>query len=163
MNTYGGFGNFASYGISAVSNLFTVNGMDDVNALGNVSNSGAMGLLLGQNEIQEVAVVSNGYSGEFGRLAGSNVDYVTRSGSNDFHGRATWYWNGRALNANNFFNNLSGTPRTFANANQYGADIGGPMAKLPFGGNPAVVGPVSHVGGPPEEKPEWLRGVRGAG
>jgi len=129
MNTYGGFGNFASYGISAVSNLFTVNGMDDVNALGNVSNSGAMGLLLGQNEIQEVAVVSNGYSGEFGRLAGSNVDYVTRSGSNDFHGRATWYWNGRALNANNFFNNLSGTPRTFANANQYGADIGGPIVR----------------------------------
>jgi len=33
------------------------------------------------------------------------------------------------MNANSFFNNASGTPRSFVNANQYGADVGGPIIK----------------------------------
>ena len=130
MNTAGGgLGNFSSYGISAVANLFTVNGMDDNDPFLNVNNSGATNLTLGQNEIQEVAVVTNGYSGQYGGLAGANVNYVTRGGTNEFHGRATWYWNGRTMNANSWFNNATQTPRSFVNANQYGADIGGPIVK----------------------------------
>jgi hypothetical protein len=130
MNTGGGgLGNFSSYGISAVANLFTVNGMDDNDPFLNLNNSGATNLTLGQNEIQEVSVVTNGYSGEYGGLAGANINYVTRSGTNQFHGRASWYWNGRALNANSWFNNASGAPRSFVNANQYGGDIGGPVLK----------------------------------
>lgn len=121
----GGLGNFSSYGMSAVANQFTINGMDDNDPFLNVNNSGATNLTLGQNEIQEVAVVTNGYSGEYGGLAGANVNYITRGGSNDFHGRATWYWNGRYMNANSWFNNSSDTPRSFVNANQYGADLGG--------------------------------------
>ena len=95
----GGLGNFSSYGISAVANLFTVNGMDDNDPFLNVNNSGATNLTLGQNEIQEVGVVTNGYSGQYGGLAGANVNYITRSGTNRFHGRASWFWNGDALNA----------------------------------------------------------------
>jgi Carboxypeptidase regulatory-like domain len=130
MNTAGGgLGNFASYGVSAVSNLFTINGMDDNDPFLNVNNSGATNLTLGQNEIQEVSVVSNGYSGQYSGLAGANVNYITRGGTNDFHGRATWYWNGRWLNANSWFNNATNTPRSFVNANQYGGDIGGPIFK----------------------------------
>ncbi len=129
MNTGMGYGNFASYGISAVSNLFTINGMDDNDPFLNLNDSGATNLLLGQNEIEEVSIVTNGYSGEFGGLAGANINYITRSGTNDFHGRITWYWNGRALNANSFFNNITDTPRGFVNANQYGADFGGPLVK----------------------------------
>lgn len=130
MNTGGGgLGNFSSYGMSAVSNLFTVDGMDDNDPFLNVNDSGATNLTLGQNEIQEVSVVTNAYSGQFGGLAGANVNYVTRSGTNEFHGRASWYWNGRAMNANSWFNNATGTPRSFVNANQYGGDIGGPIVK----------------------------------
>lgn len=130
MNTAGGgLGNFSSYGISAVANLFTVNGMDDNDPFLNVNNSGATNLTLGQNEIQEVAVVTNGYSGQYGGLAGANINYVTRGGTNQFHGRATWFWNGRKLNANSWFLNAKGQPRSFVNANQYGADIGGPIVK----------------------------------
>jgi Carboxypeptidase regulatory-like domain len=125
----GGLGNFASYGISAVANLFTVNGMDDNDPFLNVNNSGATNLTLGQNEVKEVAVVTNGYSGQYGGLAGANINYITRGGTNEFHGRATWYWNGRWLNANSWFNNASGSPRSFVNANQYGGDIGGPIFK----------------------------------
>ena len=130
MNTGGGgLGNFSSYGISAVANLFTINGMDDNDPFLNVNNSGATNLTLGQNEVQEVSVVTNAYSGQYGGLAGANINYVTRGGSDQFHGRATWYWNGRTLNANSWFNNANGTPRSFVNANQYGGDIGGPIVK----------------------------------
>jgi hypothetical protein len=125
----GGLGNFSSYGISAVANLFTVNGMDDNDPFLNLNNSGATNLTLGQNEVQEVSIVTNGYSGQYGGLAGANVNYVTRGGTNAFHGRASWYWNGRRMNANSWFNNASHTPRSFVNANQYGADIGGPIVK----------------------------------
>ncbi|MFZ3214540.1 MAG: carboxypeptidase regulatory-like domain-containing protein [Candidatus Acidiferrales bacterium] len=130
MNTGGGgLGNFSSYGISAVANLFTINGMDDNDPFLNVNNSGATNLTLGQNEVQEVAVVTNAYSGQFGGLAGANINYVTRGGTNQFHGRASYYWNGSAMNANSWFNNATGTPRSFVNANQYGADVGGPIVK----------------------------------
>jgi hypothetical protein len=130
MNTGGGgYGNTAMYGISSASNLYTINGMDDNDPFFNINNSGATDLMLGQNEVQEVSVVTNGYSGQFGGLSGANINIVTRSGTNQFHGRAIWYWNGRAMNANNWFNNATGTPRSFVNANQYGADFGGPIIK----------------------------------
>jgi len=110
MNTSAGSGNFSSFGISANSNLMTMNGMDNNDPFFNVNNSGATNLALGKNEIQEVSVVTNGYSGEYGGLAGASVNYVTRSGGNDFHGRAIYYWNGSALNANTWFNNDNGAP-----------------------------------------------------
>lgn len=128
-NTTGGQGNFAANGISATANLFTIDGMDNNDPYLSLNNSGATNLTLGQNEVQEVAVVTNGYSGEYGGLAGANVNYVTRSGGNQFHGRAIWYWNGSALNANSFFNNKGGAPKSFVNDNQWGADLGGPIVK----------------------------------
>lgn len=129
MNTAGGYGNFSANGISATSNLFTLNGMDDNDPYLNLNNSGATNLSLGQNEVQEVSVVTNGYGGQFGGLAGSNVNISTRSGTNAFHGDLKYFWDGRTMNANSFFNNASGTPRSFVNANQYGGDFGGPIIK----------------------------------
>ena len=129
MNTSAGSGNFSSFGISANSNLITINGMDDNDPFFNVNNSGATNLTLGKNEVQEVSVVTNGYSGEYGGLAGAAVNYVTRSGGNEYHGRAIYYWNGRAMNANDWFANDAGVPRSFVNANQWGGDFGGPIKK----------------------------------
>jgi len=125
----GGLGNFSSYGISAVANLFTINGMDDNDPFLNLNNSGATNLTLGQNEVQEVSIVTNGYSGQYHGLAGANVNYITRGGTNEFHGRATWLWNGSAMNANSWFNDATQTPKSFVNANQYGGDFGGPIKK----------------------------------
>ncbi|MFY9912603.1 MAG: carboxypeptidase regulatory-like domain-containing protein [Candidatus Sulfotelmatobacter sp.] len=131
MNTQAGYGNSATYGISGTSNLFTVDGMNENDPFLNLSNSGATNLLLGSNDIREATVVSNGYSGEYGELAGMNVNYVTRSGSNRFHGNAEYFWNGRVLNANDWFNNHTTpvTPRPFDNANQWAASVGGPIIK----------------------------------
>src|SRR5580693_4636642 len=131
MNTESGFGNFSSFGISATSNLFTMNGMYDNDPFLNLNNSGATNLLLGNNEVQEASVTSNGYSGEYGGFAGATVNYVTKSGGNQFHGNAAYWWNGSAMNANDWFHNNTtpATPKTFDNANQWAASFGGPIKK----------------------------------
>jgi hypothetical protein len=129
MNTDGGYGNFSSMGMPGISNLFTLNGMYD-NIIGPDANmSGALNLLLGQNEIQEATVVTNGYSGQFGGVAGANVNYITKSGGNRFHGNAMYGWNGRILNANGWINKAIGNKRPFDNVNQWAASFGGPIKK----------------------------------
>ncbi|HWY58920.1 MAG TPA: carboxypeptidase-like regulatory domain-containing protein [Terriglobales bacterium] len=134
-STFGG-GNFELYGLPATSNLFTVDGSNYNDPYFNINNSGATNLSLGLNDVQESAVVANGYSGSYGGLAGANINYVTKSGSNAFHGNAEYWWNGRVMDANNYFRNqanaLAGSdvsPRPFVNANQWAGSIGGPIKK----------------------------------
>ena len=129
MNTDGGSGNFSSLGMPGTSSLFTLNGMNDNDMGLNLNQTGPLGLMLGQNQIQEATVVTNGYSGQFGTLAGTNVNYITKSGSNRFHGNAKYFWNGRVLNANDWINKAFGQPRPFAIANQWSGSVGGPLRK----------------------------------
>lgn len=131
MNTAsgGGYGNFSAFGLPGTANLFTINGNDYNDPFLNLNNSGASNLLLGGNEVQEVTVVNNAYTGQYGRQAGAQVDFATKSGTNNFHGDAIYYWTGRALSANDFFNNANGAPRPFENNNQWAAAIGGPIKK----------------------------------
>ncbi len=129
MSTGAGYGNFSSHGLPGTSNLFTVNGNDNNDPYLNLNNSGASNLTLGANEISEVAVVQNAYTASYGRNAGAQVNTVTKSGSNELHGNLRWDWNGAILNANDFFNNSTGTPKGRANSNQYAASIGGPIWK----------------------------------
>src|SRR6516225_9611755 len=113
-----GYGNFTSNGLPATSNLFTTNGENNMDPYFNINNSGATNLTLGSNEVQEATVITNPYSGQYGQLSGAQVSYITKSGTNAFHGNAQYWWNGRFMNANNWLNNASGNPRPFANANQ---------------------------------------------
>ena len=104
VNGTGGYGNFTANGMPATSNLFTVNGENDMDPYFNINNSGASNLTLGQNEIAEATVITNPYGGQYGQLAGAQVTYVTKSGTNQFHGNAMYWWNGRLLNANDWMN-----------------------------------------------------------
>src|ERR1700741_3192283 len=154
LSTGGGYGNFTAYGMPGTSNLFTVNGGDMNDPYSNLNNSGSSNNMLGTNEIQELTIVNNGYTGQYGRAAGVNMNFTTKSGSNSFHGNAKWDWNGRYLNANDWFNNHTDTPRPFANSNQWGGSFGGPIIKnklffffdseglryvLPGGGTPVYI------------------------
>jgi hypothetical protein len=132
MNTQAGYGNFVANGLPGNSNLFTVNGMDNNDPYLNLNNSGATNLMLGQNEVQEVSVVINGYSGQYGGLAGANVNYTTRSGANAFHGNTKYWYSGDSLNANNWFNNALSNKRPHTIGNQWAADFGGPLKKDKF-------------------------------
>ncbi len=129
MSTAMGWGNFSVFGLPSISNLFTLNGTDNTDAYSHLNSSGASGLTLGANEVQEAAVVLNGYTGQYGRQAGANVNYVTKSGSNAFHGNASWSYNERALNANDWFNNATGTARPFSISNAWAGSAGGPVLK----------------------------------
>jgi hypothetical protein len=119
---------FSILGMPANSYLLTTDGMSN-NSPWNDTMSGALGLLLGQNEIQEATVVSTGYSGQFGGAAGGNINYLTKSGTNGFHGNAQYYWNGSVFNANYWFNNSFNVPRPFSIANQWAGSLGGPIKK----------------------------------
>ena len=130
MNVETGSGaNFSSLGMPGTSNLFTVDGLSQNDNGYSNPLVGASGLLLGQNEIQEATVVSIGYSGQFGGAAGANVNYVTKSGGNEFHGNAQYFWNSRVFNANSWFDNESDIPRPFDIANQWAGSLGGPIKK----------------------------------
>jgi len=124
-----GYGNFTANGLPGVSNLYTVNGENDMDPYFNINNSGATNLTLGSNEVQEATITTNPYSGQYGQLMGAQVSYVTKSGTNQFHGNAQYWWNGRFMNANNWLNNASGNPRPFANANQWAGSVGGPIVR----------------------------------
>jgi hypothetical protein len=131
MNTSGGDGNFSVFGLPATSNTFTLNGSYENDPFLNLSNSGATNLLLGNNEVSEVNVVSNAYGAQFGGLGGAQVNEITLSGTNKFHGNAVYQWNGSVLNANDYFRNQTPTltPRSFDNVNQFAARFGGPIIR----------------------------------
>ncbi len=129
LSTGAGYGNFTVFGLPATSNMFTMNGADNVDPFLNLVYSGSSNMSLGANEIQEVAVVTNGYTAQYGRLAGANVNYTTKSGTNNFHGNAMWLWNGASMNANDWFNNNGGEPKPFSNSNQWAGSFGGPIKK----------------------------------
>ena len=129
MNTQAGYGNFEANGMPATSNLFTLNGANTNDVYLGINNSGASNLMLGANDIGEASVVNNAYSAQYGQFAGTQVAYVSKSGSNQFHGDAVYMWNGRALNANQFFSNQSGTPISFNNFNEWATNVNGPIKK----------------------------------
>jgi hypothetical protein len=129
MNTQGGFGNAEAFGLPATSNNFTVNGAEENDPFLNLNNSGPSNLLLGANDVDEISVVANAYGAQYGSLGGIQENILTRSGTNNFHGNATYYWTNNDLNANQWFNNLNAAPEAYANANQGGAAIGGPIFK----------------------------------
>ena len=127
----GGYGNFSTFGLPGTANLFTLNGNDYNCPFLNLNNSGSSNLLLGGNEIQEVSVVNNAYTGQYGRQAGAQIDYSTKSGTNGWHGNAVYDWTGRYLNANDpLLKAQSGVNhRPFENNNQWAASQGGPILK----------------------------------
>jgi hypothetical protein len=129
MNTQSGYGNFASFGLPATSNTFTINGGYTNDPFLNLSNSGASNLLLGNNDIGQVTVLSNAYGAQYGGLGGTQVNEITRAGSNRFHGDATYQWNGSVLNGNDYFNNQQGIKRPRSNANQWSGAFGGPIIR----------------------------------
>jgi hypothetical protein len=129
LNVGGGNANFNVNGLPFNSVLFTTNGADIVEPYNLNNKSGASNNTLGANDVAEVAVVTNAYSAQYGREAGGQVNFISKSGTNQFHGNLVENYNGSFLNANDYFNNLSGTPRARSVSNQYAASVGGPVLK----------------------------------
>jgi hypothetical protein len=91
-----------------------------------------LGLSLTANNtdsIGEFKIVLGGGRAEYGRSAGAQVELVTRSGTNQFHGNAFDYLRNTDLNANDFFSNQSGSTRPKFIQNIFGGSFGGPVFK----------------------------------
>src|SRR5216684_3547060 len=77
--------------------------------------------------VQEVKLISNSFSAEFGRNSGSQYQIITKSGTNDYHGTAYWFHQNAAFNARDFFD-TTGQVTPFIQ-NQWGFVAGGPVIK----------------------------------
>jgi hypothetical protein len=95
-----------------------------------VGNSGLMAQQINLDAIAEVRVLLNTYRAEYGRAGGGQVQIVSKSGSNDYHGNLYYYGRHESLNATDFFVNRAGAPKPRYRFNTYGANLGGPVPKL---------------------------------
>src|SRR6266478_2915004 len=82
-----------------------------------------------QDSIGEFKVQYNNLGPEWGKFAGGVINLSTQSGSNEWHGTAYEYLRNKVLNANQFFANAAGIPRSPFTQNQYGATLGGAAIK----------------------------------
>ncbi|MDX6710022.1 MAG: hypothetical protein QOH96_1038 [Blastocatellia bacterium] len=81
------------------------------------------------DSIQEIQVVEQNYSAQYGQAIGAVINPITKSGTNQFHGSGFDYFRNEHLDANDFFNNQFGFPRSPFRMNQFGGNIGGPIVK----------------------------------
>ena len=117
--------------------------MDGV-AINNIANAGSSndgGIYAGigipnPDSIQEFKIQTSTYDASYGRNPGANVNVITKSGSNAFHGSAFEFFRNSDLNANDFFYNrdvcpryTGSCPKQVLNQNQFGGTIGGPIKK----------------------------------
>ena len=124
-------------GVDPGSNNYQMDGV----AVNNIANSGSSndgtiytGIPIpSPDAIAEFKIQTSTYDASYGRNPGANVNVVTKSGSNDFHGSAFEFFRNSVLNASDYFYNLTpGQPHQVLDQNQFGATIGGPVIKDKF-------------------------------
>jgi outer membrane receptor protein involved in Fe transport len=96
--------------------------LDGVSIQGSAWNETAV--LPNQDSLQEVRVITNDFTAEYGRAQGVVV-FTTKSGTNDYHGSAFYRIRNEALNANGFTNNSARVPRGPFKSNTFGGTVGG--------------------------------------
>ncbi len=135
----GGFGLVSFRGISGLLNNNTVDGADNNQAFFS-EERGRTRISYSTSEaaIQEFQINTSNYSAEYGRSAGGVVNAVTKSGTNQIHGQAFWYYRDSDLGAINpfsFKSELIGGVATRVpflppdKRHQFGGGIGGPIVK----------------------------------
>jgi Carboxypeptidase regulatory-like domain len=123
-----GYGNVEFNGLPALSNGYIVDGLETNDPLTNLNSGLSTNLVLGLNSISEVTVNTLSYSVDQGRYGASQVNYVTKSGANQFHGNLYELWNGSLLNASDYFaNSSSQTVKPRSTVNHFGGSLGGPI------------------------------------
>jgi len=123
-----GYGNVEFNGLPALSNGYIVDGLETNDPLTNLNSGLSTNLVLGLNSIAEVTVNTLSYSVDQGRYGASQVNYVTKSGTNQFHGNLYELWNGGILNAADYFTNATpGNHKPGSTVNHFGGSLGGPI------------------------------------
>jgi hypothetical protein len=79
------------------------------------------------DSLQEFSIQTSGYAAEFGRSPGGQVQFTTRSGTNDLHGTIFDFLRNTAFDANSYGNDYHNIPQTAEHQNDFGGTIGGPI------------------------------------
>ena len=119
------------------SNNFMIDGQDN-------NDFGVAGAAVPMNNpdlVQEIRLVTNQFSAEYGRNGSSVFNAITKSGANDYHGSAFWFHNDNQLNAlSNTDKGARLTEAPFRVENQVGGTFGGPLHLPKFGeGGPSII------------------------
>jgi hypothetical protein len=123
-----GYGNVQFNGLPSLSNGYIVDGLETNDPLTNLNSGLSTNLVLGLNSIAEVTVNTVSYAVDQGRYGASQVNYVTKSGTNQFHGNLYELWNGSKFNAADFFTNATpGNHKPRSTVNHFGGSLGGPI------------------------------------
>src|SRR6202795_934358 len=122
-----GYGNVEFNGLPALSNGYIVDGLETNDPLTNLNSGLSTNLVLGLNSISEVTVNTLSYAVAQGRYGASQVNYVTKSGTNHFHGNLYEIWNGSLFNAADYFTNAAQTHKPRSVVNHFGGSLGGPV------------------------------------
>ena len=135
-------GDFSVNGQRTQSNYYTVDGVSanissgNGGGVGGAATGGTLGgaTALGTTQtivpvdaLQEFRVQSSTYSAEYGRSPGGQFSFVTRSGTNIFHGSTYDYLRNNFFDANDWFNDHYGKPEPALRQNDFGGTLGGPI------------------------------------
>jgi hypothetical protein len=123
-----GYGNVQFNGLPSLSNGYIVDGLETNDPLTNLNSGLSTNLVLGLNSIADVTVNTLSYAVDQGRYGASQVNYVTKSGTNQLHGNLYELWNGARFNSADFFTNATaGNHKPRSTVNHFGGSLGGPI------------------------------------
>ena len=111
---------YAANGARGSGNNVLIDGIDSKNMM-----TGGFSLQPSPDAVQEFKVQTESFSAVFGKDAGSTINLVTKSGTNQFHGTAFEFLRNNVLDSRNFFSQITPELRR----NQFGAYLGGPVKK----------------------------------
>jgi hypothetical protein len=114
---------FNSVGARSQSNVYLLDGISNQDTQTNE----ALNLFRITDAVEEFAVQTSVAPPEFGRGSGGQVNIVTKSGSNQFHGSLFEYLRNTDLDAADFFTNKLSGPKNVLHRNQFGGTLGGPL------------------------------------
>ncbi len=110
-------------GVNSEYNSATIDGV-----VGNTRGLSTLDTPINLDAIQEVTLMGSNYQAQYGKTAGGNFNFVTKSGTNQFHGGLYYYFRNEDLNANAYFNKfLNNQPRPRYRYNTAGGTVGGPV------------------------------------
>jgi len=116
---------FSVNGMRTRSNNFMIDGQDS----NNPSVGGLVQEINNPDSVAEFRLVTNQFAAEYGRAAGSVVNIITKSGTNQFHGSAYWSYNSNVLNARSNLDKRVFTKSPWRVENQFAGTVGGPVIK----------------------------------
>ncbi len=119
-------GTFSLAGGAAFSNNLTIDGLDN-----NDDRAARERFQPSLEAVEELQVITNQFSAEYGRASGGRINLRTRAGSNNLHGRLLYFFRDESLDANTFNNNRRGLKRLPFQQHTPGLTLGGPFSLPP--------------------------------